>query len=81
MNSVFSLFAGFDWKMLVKFVTPLIRIAGIKKVNEDDNNVGKDDAAGITLIFLADLAEALAGDKPLPAVPATYRAGSTLPAT
>ena len=57
------------WKILVKMALPLLRSAGEEKKAEDENTTGKDDAIGVSLIYAADLLEALVSNKELPKAP------------
>lgn len=57
------------WKVIAKMALPLVRTAGEEKKAEDENNTGKDDAIGVSLVYAADLLEALISDKPLPKAP------------
>ena len=61
------------WVVLVKMAMPLLRAAGIDKQNEDSNTTGKDDAIGISLVYAADLLDAIVSDKPLPKAPDVLR--------
>lgn len=59
-----------NWKWIVMSILPMLRMAGMAKRNEDDNNTGKDDLIGVSLIYAADLLEAILSDKQtLPKVP------------
>lgn len=59
-----------NWKIFVRMLLPMLRMAGESKKAEDENQTGKDDLIGVSLIYAADLLEALLADKPkLPKVP------------
>ena len=60
------------WKILLLAGLGLLRQAGELKKAEDENTTGKDDAQGVTMVFAADLVEALAKGKALPKIPAEY---------
>ncbi|HRH40416.1 MAG TPA: hypothetical protein PKY82_02140 [Pyrinomonadaceae bacterium] len=62
-----------NWKMWVSMAIPAIRNAGISKKNEDANNTGRDDIIGSSLIYIADLLEAILSDKELPKAPSVLR--------
>jgi hypothetical protein len=62
-----------NWKMLVKLIVPMIRLAGEGKKAEDANTTGKDDLIGVSLVYAADLLDAVVGDKELPKAPAALR--------
>ena len=57
------------WKILIRMALPLLRSAGEEKKAEDENTTGKDDAIGVSLIYAADLLDALVSNKPLPKAP------------
>lgn len=61
------------WKVIAKMALPLVRAAGESKRAEDDNDTGKDDAIGVSLVYAADLLTALISDKPLPKAPTVLR--------
>ncbi len=61
------------WKVLIKMALPLLHSAGEAKKAEDENTTGKDDAIGVSLIYAADLLDALISDKPLPKAPDVLR--------
>lgn len=51
------------WKVLLKMALPLLRGAGEDYREQDENDTGKDDLIGYTLIYIADLGTAvLTGD-------------------
>lgn len=60
----------FGWKMWTQMAIPALRNAGLAKKNEDANNTGKDDIIGSTLVYVADLLDALISDSELPKAPA-----------
>lgn len=61
------------WKTLVRIVVPLIRAAGEAKKVEDENTTGKDDLAGISLVYAADLLESLLTGTNAPKAPKELR--------
>ena len=61
------------WKVLVRMALPLLRSAGEAKKAEDENTTGKDDATGASLVYAADLLDALLGNKELPKAPEVLR--------
>lgn len=61
------------WKVLLKMATPLLRAAGEAKKSEDENTTGKDDAIGQSLVYIADLSDAIILNKPLPTAPDVLR--------
>ena len=61
------------WKVILKSVLPLIRMAGEAKKNEDANTTGKDDLIGVSLVYAADLLDAILADKPPPRAPQALR--------
>jgi hypothetical protein len=59
-----------NWKMWLRMVLPMLRMAGESKKAEDENTTGKDDLIGTSLVYAADLLDAILADKPkLPKVP------------
>lgn len=59
-----------NWKMFVRMVLPMLRMAGESKKAEDENTTGKDDMIGTSLVYAADLLDAILADKPkMPKVP------------
>lgn len=59
-----------NWKFFVRMALPMLRMAGEEYKNRDDNNSGKDDLIGTSLVYAADLIEAAIAEKPkMPAVP------------
>lgn len=59
----------FDWKFLLLMGLPMLEAAGQAKIDEDENSVGKDDAAGEAMLFAVKLIKALALGKTLPKAP------------
>ncbi len=41
----------FNWKMLLQMVLPMLEMIGTSKINEDDNDTGKDDILGQSILF------------------------------
>lgn len=59
-----------NWQMFASMAVPFIRAAGIQKENEDANNTGRDDLIGMSLVYVADLLQALIdGKATLPKAP------------
>lgn len=62
-----------NWKMLVRLLVPLLRMAGEGKKAEDANTTGRDDLIGVSLVYAADLLDALAADREIPKAPTALR--------
>lgn len=63
-----------NWKLFIRMALPLLRAAGESKKNEDENTTGRDDVIGVSMVYAADLLEALVSDKPvLPKAPDVLR--------
>lgn len=62
-----------NWKTILKWVMPMLRMAGEEKKAEDENTTGRDDAIGISMVYAADLVEAIVTNKPLPKAPSVLR--------
>ena len=63
-----------NWKFLLRLAIPMIRQAGESKKAEDADNVGRDDLIGASLVYAADLLDAILADKPaMPKAPAQLR--------
>jgi hypothetical protein len=58
-----------NWKIFIRMALPMLRIAGENKKAEDENTTGKDDLIGISLIYAADLLDALLSNKEIPKAP------------
>jgi len=61
------------WKIILRSALPLVRAAGEAKKAEDDNTTGKDDLIGTSLVYAADLLDALIADKLPPKAPDALR--------
>ena len=61
------------WKVIARMALPLLRAAGEAKKEEDANATGPDDAIGASLVYAADLLDALASNKDLPKAPEVLR--------
>jgi len=61
------------WKTIVRMALPLLRSAGEAKKAEDDNTTGTDDAIGVSLVYAADLLDALVSGKTLPKAPSILK--------
>lgn len=63
-----------NWKFFVQMALPLLRAAGESKKNEDENTTGKDDLIGVSLVYAADLIEAVLKNKTdMPKAPPSLR--------
>lgn len=62
-----------NWRTLVRMLVPLLRMAGEGKKAEDTNTTGRDDAIGVSLVYAADLLDAIVTDKTLPKAPTALR--------
>lgn len=63
-----------NWKFLLRLAIPMIQEAGISKKAEDSNNTGRDDLIGASLVYAADLLDAILSDKAtMPKAPAGLR--------
>lgn len=63
-----------NWKMFIRMALPMLRMAGESKKAEDDNTTGRDDLIGVSLVYAADLLDAILADKPkLPKAPDALR--------
>lgn len=59
-----------NWKIFIRMALPLLRGAGEAKRAEDTNTNGKDDLVGVSMVYAADLLDAILADKSvLPKVP------------
>lgn len=63
----------FSWKFFVRMAIGPIASAGSYFVNKDSNEVGQDDLIGKTLLYVADILNALVIDKPAPKAPEFLR--------
>ncbi len=61
------------WKTIVRMALPLVRAAGESKKAEDENTTGKDDMIGVSLVYAADLLDALVSGKDIPKAPSVLR--------
>jgi hypothetical protein len=59
----------FNWKFFVNLAIPFIEAAGRDYCAKDENNVGKDDIIGQSLIYVAVLLSAIVNDAPIPKAP------------
>lgn len=62
-----------NWKTILKLVLPMIEAAGEDKKAEDENDTGKDDAIGVSLVYAAQLLRAILTNKDLPKAPKELR--------
>lgn len=63
-----------NYKMFLRMLLPMLRMAGEAKKAEDTNTTGKDDLIGTSLVYAADLLDAILTDKPtLPKAPVMLR--------
>lgn len=65
----------FNWKFFVNMALPFIESAGRDYVGKDENDTGKDDMIGQTLIYVAALLRAIIADKPTMPKPPAIIAG------
>jgi hypothetical protein len=61
------------WKILARMAVPFIRSAGEAKKAEDENNTGRDDLIGVSLVYAADLLESLVANRDVPKAPQSLR--------
>jgi hypothetical protein len=50
----------FGWKMLLNMLLPMLEAMGQAKVNEDENDTGKDDIVGQAMLFGVKIFRAIA---------------------
>jgi len=62
-----------NWKTLLTFLLPMLEMAGIEYKNRDENDTGKDDAIGASLVYAAQLLKAILTGKDLPKAPEVLR--------
>lgn len=62
-----------NWKLFIRMALPLLRAAGEAKKAEDSNTTGKDDLIGVSMVYAADLLDALVSDKTPPKAPSELR--------
>jgi len=62
-----------NWKFFAKMASLYLRQAGEAKKAEDSNMTGKDDIIGASMVYAADLIDAIVDDKPLPKAPEVLR--------
>lgn len=62
-----------NWKILAKLGIVYFETAADEYKNKDDNDTGKDDLAGISLQYAADLMKAVLSGKQPPKAPAELR--------
>ena len=67
------------WKILARMAIPFIRSAGVAMENQDADNVGQDDLIGISLVYAADLLDAITSGKTPPTAPAQLQPGASVP--
>ena len=63
----------FNWKLLLLMALPMLEAAGQAKKAEDENDTGKDDAIGESMLYAAKLIKALALGQTLPKAPDTLK--------
>ena len=59
----------FGWKTLIMIALPMLRMAGEAKKAEDTNDTGTDDLIGVSLVYAADLLDAILRGKSVPKAP------------
>lgn len=62
-----------NWKFFVKMAIPMIENAGEMYIGKDDNDTGRDDLIGQSLVYVAKLLNAIINDKELPKAPAALK--------
>lgn len=62
-----------NWKFFARMAALYLRSAGEQYIAKDENSTGKDDATGVSLVYAANLIDALVTDKPLPKAPEVLR--------
>lgn len=64
-----------NWKFFVKMAIPVIENAGEMYIGKDENQTGKDDIIGQSLLYCARLLRAIVEDKfdALPKVPSVLK--------
>lgn len=57
------------WKYFARMAIPMIESAGEAKQAEDENSTGRDDLIGISLVYAAQLLQAIVSGKEIPKAP------------
>lgn len=63
----------FGWKMLLKMVLPMLESIGEAKIAEDENDTGKDDIIGQSILYAIKIFKAVLDGKDVPKAPAILR--------
>lgn len=63
----------FNWKMILLMILPMLEAAGQAKIAEDENDTGKDDAIGQSMLYVVKLVKAIVLNNPLPKAPDVLR--------
>jgi len=53
-----------NWKLWVRMALPFLRNAGEDFKSKDENTTGRDDLIGVSLVYAADLLDAILADNP-----------------
>lgn len=59
----------FGWKMMLAMIIPILKSIGQAKIDEDENNYGKDDITGESILYGIRIFEAIAAGKDVPKAP------------
>jgi hypothetical protein len=62
-----------NWKTLLTFALPMIEAAGQERIDRDENDTGRDDIEGVSLVYAAKLLKALLSGKTPPKAPDALR--------
>ena len=63
-----------NWKFWVRMALPFLRNAGEDFKAKDENSTGRDDLIGTSLVYAADLLDAILADKTtLPKAPSVLK--------
>lgn len=62
-----------NWKTFARIASAYIRGAGEDYKARDENTTGKDDLIGISLVYAADLLDAILAGKEIPKAPKELR--------
>lgn len=54
-------------------ILPMLEAAGQAKIAEDENDTGKDDAIGQSMLYVVKLVKAIVLNNPLPKAPDVLR--------
>lgn len=62
-----------NWKTILKWILPMIEVAGQEMIDADDNDYGKDDIQGVGIVYAVKILKAIVGGKPVPKAPAILK--------